>query len=155
MVVSNYYNYVRNSQNQPPANFQVPTQQQQYVGLSSETIQKLDQYLLLDSTPSFQAVTNIARELSIPRRMVDQYFNEKRSKEDDIDNMLDEILESPPSMKENSSDGDNFNYLDVKNPISSQDELMLALSEVGLSTGQMTKFCSEFPRYLLLLAFQI
>jgi len=137
LLVSNYYNYVRNSQNQS-----VPTQQQ-YVGLSSETIQKLDQFLLLDSTPSFQAVTNIARDLSIPRRMVEQYFNEKRSKEDDIDNMLDEIFESPPSMMGSSSDGDSFNYFDVQNPISSQDELMLALSEVGLSTGQMSKFCSE------------
>ena len=100
---------------------------------------------MLDPDPSFQAITNIGRELGIPRRLVEQFFDERRTKVDeDIENMLDEMLESPLLKEDSTSvDDSHLGSEEDRNSTNNQDELMLALSEVGLCTGQMSKFCSD------------
>ena len=117
--------------------------------LSADTILKLRQYRLqFSSKPSYQVIANIAGELGISKDVVDKFFHEYKTAEFGIDNILDELLEYPS--KEVKDKVYDVHLSDVDESIfppsrsaNSQDELMLALSEVGLSTGQMTKFCSD------------
>ena len=62
-------------------------------GLVSAMVPTLDQYYLLDSNPSSQAITNIARELDVSKEVVARYFDDRKwnDNKDDVDNLLSEV----------------------------------------------------------------
>jgi len=145
-VIFNYFEFVRSNKKRQP---EVLSSNQPYSDsddvLLLDPANKLEQHRL-PPKPFFQS-----RELSTPQVEVDKSSDTTRK--DEIDNILDEMLKSP-KVKQDKNEVIDIHLSDVDEEIfppiiraSSQDELMLALSEVGLSTGQMSKFCSDSDNF--------